>query len=101
MIDARELAGKYLHRMGHTYRTSLDASGQWQLLWLKETVTRLAVILEDEGVSDETAARVVRSLLYGAPTESEAALRMQKDDQLIQAMSRERTRLVFPEGWKP
>lgn len=62
-------------------------------------VTRLAVILEDEGISDETATRIVRSLLYGAPTEAEAELRMQQEKRLMEVAMNQPTTEYLIRAW--
>ncbi|HMH59023.1 MAG TPA: hypothetical protein VK537_07565 [Galbitalea sp.] len=82
MIDAHRLAHDYFSRIALKPASRLDATYQWQLTQVIETSTRLAAILDDEGIPDETAARIIRSVLYGAPSVVEAEQRMKHMDLL-------------------
>jgi hypothetical protein len=51
-------------------------------------LARLEVILDDEDVPRETAERVLRCLLYGAPSAADAGQRMERDQEMIDLMAR-------------
>jgi hypothetical protein len=79
---ARSLAEDYFRRTGQPRDGSLDASYLYQMTVLRDLLSRLEVILDDEGVPPTTAHRVVRGLLYGSPSPFEAELRIQQDERL-------------------
>jgi len=82
MIDVHRLAHDYFTRIGLKPASQLDATYQWELAHVAETSTRLAAILDDEGIPDETATRIIRSVMYGAPSVAEAEQRMKHMDLL-------------------
>jgi hypothetical protein len=87
MIDAELLTQSYFHRIGLPNKALLsDPTYDAQMKWLRDMVTRLAVILEDEDIPDVTATRIVRSMLYGAPTEEAADLRMRQHETMKRFM---------------
>lgn len=81
MTYARHLIEQYFQRTGQPRDTALDAAWQYQLSVLRDMITRLEVILQDEGVERPTAERVMRCLLYGAPSVADAELRMQQQQE--------------------
>ena len=70
MSLARHLTEQYLRRTRQPGDNALDAPWQFQHAVLRDMLTRLEVILEDEGVAPETIERVIRCMLYGAPSPS-------------------------------
>ncbi|AHH20814.1 hypothetical protein NONO_c60380 [Nocardia nova SH22a] len=66
-----------------------------QIHWLRDITRRLGIILEDESIPDEVAERIVRGVLYGAPTDEAARLRMRQQDDRMRWL-REHTTLGAP-----
>ncbi|MEV6449655.1 hypothetical protein [Amycolatopsis sp. NPDC051716] len=77
MIDVDQVIKLHFLRLGPS-KAALreDATYSAQIRFMRNMVHRLGIVLEDEGVPDETAERIVRGVLYGAPTEEAAELRM-------------------------
>lgn len=88
VIDSAEMMALHFERVGQPARTGLDATYQFQMSRLQDMVARLGVILEDEGVPDPVAERVVRAVLYGAPTESDAHERMRQQEAMAETAGR-------------
>jgi hypothetical protein len=72
---ARSLAEDYFRRIGQPRDGSLDAFHQYEMTLIREWLDRLEAVLDDEGVPRDTAYRVVRCMLYGAPTQAAAEVR--------------------------
>ena len=88
MNNADRLFERYMKRTGHWNRP-VDGVLQFQHTYILDVLRRLEVILDDEGVSPETATRVMRGVLYGAPGEAEAELRIQQQEAMIREMSKQ------------
>lgn len=86
MPIAHELMGQYLQRMGQHGRRPDSAVYRFQLDTLRETLTRLEVVLQDEGVPDDTVERVIRAMLYGSPSPAVG--------DLVTAMANETTQML-------
>lgn len=99
-MEAREMAIRWFHRLGID-RNGGDAVSQWQYTWLSEMVERLVIVMEDEGVPDETARRVLRCWLYGAPTEAEGMIREQQAQRIKDLMMNEPVRIVLGKDGEP
>lgn len=88
MSDAHRIIEDYFRRTGVPRDSALDGVYMYEMTMLREVLSRLEAILEDEGVPPETAERVIRCLLYGAPSRADAELRMQQQEQMIEMLSR-------------
>lgn len=98
MSLARALTESYLRRTGKP-RDGLDAHYHYQWTVLRDLMSRLEVILDDEGIDREQAGRILRCLLYGSPSPVDAELRMKQDEQLKEALAQApRTLGTFPKG---
>jgi hypothetical protein len=82
------LVESYLARTGQPRDGHRDAHYAYQWTVLRDMLARLEVILDDEDVPRETAERVMRCLLYGAPSAADAEQRMRQQDELIELMAR-------------
>jgi hypothetical protein len=60
----------------------------YQRTVLRDLLTRLEVVLADEGVDPATVVRVIRCMLYGSPSEANARLRMAHDQRLMELARR-------------
>ncbi|MEV6258062.1 hypothetical protein AB0L97_32885 [Nocardia sp. NPDC051911] len=77
MIDVDQIVRLHFVRLGpSTAAAREDATYNAQIRFMRNVVHRLGIVLEDEGIPDKTAERIVRGVLYGAPTEEAAELRM-------------------------
>jgi hypothetical protein len=86
--DARHLIEGYFRRTGQPRDSALDGVYMYEMTVLREMLHRLEAILEDEGVPQETAERVIRCMIYGAPSPAGAELRMRQQEQMTEMLSR-------------
>jgi hypothetical protein len=95
---AYALTESYLRRTGKP-RDGLDAHYQYQWTVLRDLLSRLEVILDDEGIDREQAERILRCLLYGSPSVADAEDRIEITERLKEALSREPpASFLFPDG---
>lgn len=92
---ARDLFEDFSRRAGYP-RSGTDAYAGYELMVLRDTVQRLEIILDDEGVPPATARRVVRCMLYGSPSQSAAELRARQEQELAKLLSERTTSVTFP-----
>jgi hypothetical protein len=83
---ASGLAESYFRRLGHP--ATMDGVWQFEHAVLRDMLSRLEVILDDEGVPRETAERVIRCVLYGSPSPAVAELRMRERERTIELLER-------------
>jgi hypothetical protein len=88
MSYSGHLVESYLARTGQPRDGQRDAQYAYQWTVLRDMLARLEVILDDEDVPRETAERVMRCLLYGAPSAADAEQRMERDREMIDLMAR-------------
>ena len=88
MSFASSLVTQYFERTGRPRDGQLDAAYQFQLSVMRDTLDRLEVILEDEGVPREITERVIRCMIYGAPSPADAEYRMRQQDEMVRVISR-------------
>lgn len=75
----------------------LDPVYHWKDQWMKRMLSMVDIAMEDEGVPDDVRRRVVRTLLFGAPDETDATLRIEMTEQQKQDLMRMSPRPVrFP-----
>lgn len=77
---ARNMLETYFQRTGQPHDSELDAAFSLERNWLRETLDRLEVVLQDEHVPSEIIQRVIRCMIYGAPSVAEAELRIEMQD---------------------
>lgn len=53
---------------------------------LREILERLEIVLEDEGVPEDTIRRAIRCMLYGSPHTSDAELRQEQQKLLAEVL---------------
>jgi hypothetical protein len=94
MSYATEAVRRYLGRTGAPRDTGLDAAYQYEWTVLRDMLSRLEVILEDEGVPRETAERVIRCVLYGSPSPGAAEERMRCEAEVVKMLN-ERPAIPF------
>jgi hypothetical protein len=88
MSFSSRLVESYQQRAGIPRDGQLDAAYAYQWTLLRDMLARLEVILDDEGVSRETAERVLRCLLYGAPSVADADMRMEQHGRMVDLLAR-------------
>lgn len=54
-----------------------DPQYHMQVRWMRRTFTALDLAMEDEGIPEQVRDRILRTLIHGAPDESEALQRME------------------------
>ncbi len=91
----------YFRRTGAPGSAALDAAYRYQVTVLREMLDRLEVVLDDEGVPRDVACRVIRHMLYAAPSVADAELRMEQDKRMADLASRVPPRPVFVPDRKP
>lgn len=88
MIDHYALTRRYFQAIGVPNETSLnDPAYHRQLTFVRDMISHLSEILATEGISDETAGRIVNTLLFGAPTEEEGRKRTEQAEQLFKRVA--------------
>ena len=88
MSFSGQLVDSYLQRTGQPRPGTLDAAYSYQWTVLRDMLARLEVILDDEGVPREVACRVLRCLVYGAPSAADAEKRMEQQQAMTGLMAR-------------
>jgi hypothetical protein len=88
VTSAHRIIEEYFLRTGLPRDSQLDGVYMYELAVLREMLTRLETILEDESVAPETVERVIRCMLYGAPSAANAELRMQQQERMTEMLSR-------------
>lgn len=82
MSNADSMFNSYMRRTG---QLPIDGVQQFQHTFLRDTLRRLEVAMQDEQVPPETITRVMRAVLYGAPGEAEAEMRVKQQERLTKA----------------
>jgi hypothetical protein len=85
---ASALIESYFGRLGHPSSSAMDAVWQFEQTMLRDMLSRLEIILEDEDVDRATAERVLRCLLYGSPSPAVAELRMRESERTMDLLQR-------------
>lgn len=88
MSSAYQIIEDYFRRTGQPRDGALDAAFMYQRTVLRDLLARLETILADEGVEHAVAERVIRCMLYGAPSPADAGLRMQQQELMTEMLSR-------------
>lgn len=83
---AADLIASYYRRTGQPNDQALDSYYEYEMSVLREMLSRLEVILADEGVNRATAERVIRCMLYGSPSRSAAETRMRMDAEMVKLL---------------
>ncbi|MBO3751556.1 hypothetical protein J5X84_36250 [Streptosporangiaceae bacterium NEAU-GS5] len=80
--SARALWQEYLIRIGadDMYRREPVFYAQWN--FLRETLERIEVVLQDEHLPPDQVERILRSILYGGPSKSDAERRLETIQQM-------------------
>jgi hypothetical protein len=91
---ARALMDDYGRRSGQP--DALNVYGNYEMHLLRDMLTRLEIILDDEGVDPGTARRVIRCMLYGSPSQAAAELRRQQEEQLADILKRTPPPVIVP-----
>jgi hypothetical protein len=60
---------------------------EWAVL--RDMLSRLEVVLDDEGVPRDVAVRVIRCMLYGSPSPAAAEERMRREAEMARRLSSE------------
>lgn len=83
---ADELWNSYQIRGREKYER--DAAYHYQLDVLRYTLNHLAVVLDNEGIPEDRADRILRSVLYGTPNAADADQRIRDHEWIAGAISR-------------
>jgi hypothetical protein len=97
--DVDKLINQWLYRMpdaAQAYRH--DAMYHAQIKWLRRLMVAADMAMEAEGVPEQARDRVVRSLILGAPDESEALARTEQMEKAIADLTTStlRQKVVLP-----
>ena len=98
MSFAAEAVRAYFERTGRPGDLGLDPLYQYEMTVLRDTLGRLELILDDEGVDQATAERVSRCMLYGAPSPAAAEERMRREAATIDMLKRTCSPIVHIDG---
>jgi hypothetical protein len=88
MSESHHIIEDYFRRTGRPRDGALDAPYMYEMAVLRDLLGRLEVILEEEGVPPETVTRVIRCMIYGAPSPADAVLRMRQQERTVEMLSR-------------
>jgi hypothetical protein len=88
---AAETVRDYFRRTGAAGDRDLDGCYSYQMAVLRDMLARLELILDDEGVPRETAQRVIRCMVYGAPSAADAEERMRREALAVEMLKRTTT----------
>lgn len=88
MTYAGQIIERYFERKGQPRAAALDAAYQFEMTVLRDMLSRLEVILEDERVGRDVIERVIRCMLYGSPSPAAAELRMRQDEEMVKLLER-------------
>ena len=83
---ADQIVADHFQRTGQPRAGAFDGAYQYQVTVLRDLLTRLEVILDDEGVPRDTAKRVIRCMLYGMPSQADAELRMRQTEEMTKLL---------------
>jgi hypothetical protein len=78
MSQARHLAEEYYRRTMHPGPHNDDPWYHAHMVLLRDILTHLEVVLEDEEIPPGKVTRILRSLLYGSPHPADAVIRQQQ-----------------------
>jgi len=71
--DVDRLMSRYLNGVADADKAyATDPMYHAQVAWMRRTFTALDLVMEDEGIPEDVRLRVIRTLIYGAPSEAEA-----------------------------
>lgn len=73
-----------------------DATYYAQISMMRRMLSAMDLVMEGEGVAEDTRVRVIRALICGAPDETEALTRMKEAEQRLQWLRSESARLIVP-----
>jgi hypothetical protein len=88
MSHAGQIIEDYFQRKGQPRDSALDAAYQFEMTMLRDMLSRLEVILDDEGVGPDTRERVIRCMLYGSPSPAAAEMRMRQEQEMVDLLNR-------------
>lgn len=84
MSRADALWESYLNRIGGLEMYQRDAAYRFQFDVLLGMVKHLEVVLDDEGIAPGQADRILRCVLYGAPTVADAEQRVRDYERMVE-----------------
>ncbi len=87
MSFAHHLVTDYFRRRNVPPDSGLDGLYQFEMTVLRDMLDRLEIILDDEGVPREIAVRVIRAMLYGAPSPAAAEERIRRESEVVDLLS--------------
>ncbi|MER5649687.1 hypothetical protein [Streptosporangium sp. NPDC002524] len=98
-MSARQIWESYLRRTGAAEMYGREPVYFQQLNQIRDLMTRLEVILEDEEIAPEQRERILRSVVYGTPTVAEAEQRLnERNERLLQTYRAGVPLANFPPG---
>jgi hypothetical protein len=83
-VKAKEMWESYLRRTGGVEMYTQEPGYRLQYDWMRDLLTHLEVILEDEEIAPEKRERILRSVIYGAPTVAEAEQRLRQQKEALE-----------------
>jgi hypothetical protein len=88
MGHAAQIIEDYFQRKGQPRASALDAAYQFEMTMLRDMLSRLEVVLEDENVHPDKVCRILRCMLYGSPSPAAAELRMRQEQETVNLLNR-------------
>lgn len=81
-VSARSMWETYLIRTGADSMYRQEGTYHYQLNFLRETLERIEVVLQDEGLPPDQVERILRSILYGTPSKTDAEERIRMREEM-------------------
>jgi hypothetical protein len=90
---------RFLNRMGATAAKagSQDATYHYQSEFLRRMLEIADMAMEDEGVTEASRERVIRTIIYGGPNEVDAEQRIHAHEQMVKLIADTPTRSLLRE----
>ena len=95
----REAVDRYARRMGLTERSTAAQDPIYHFQWehLRRVLETTDMAVEDEGISESSRSRVIRTILYGSPDEADAMRRIEEHELQVEVLRK----MPLPKGWRP
>jgi hypothetical protein len=86
----------YLSRSGGREMFAKDPAYRMHMQVMRDWLHQLGIVLEDEGVPDELAERIIRGVLYGSPNVADAEQRLLDREKMMQLVKQQASQpIVF------
>lgn len=99
----RDAIDRYERRMpGARAAANTDPIQHHLTTWMHRMLDLVDMVLEDEGIPEETRRKVAQCILYGSPNQADAEMRQHQNEMLAEHLRNRAPSIVLemPEGWQ-